>query len=135
MKKLFFIKRPDRTFTFLDSQSQDLFNTLKNNTWYSCELKEPRNPLFHAKMFALLQLTLDNLPEDSNLNRLNTHGLLKAIQFDIGETEPYQKLNGEIVLIPKSIAFENMDNIKFSEIYKKVIMICEQLTGMDMEDY
>lgn len=132
-KKLFFIKRPDKSINFLDSKSQDLFGELKTNVWYSCDLKEPRNPLFHAKMFAVLQTTLDNLPEASGLNRLNSYELLKAIQFDIGEVETMQKLSGEIVLVPKSIAFESMDNIEFAEIYKKIVPICEKLIGASIE--
>lgn len=113
--------------------SNDMFNELKSNVWYSCDLKEPRNPVFHAKLFAVLQETLDNLPEESGLNKLDTYGLLKAIEFEIGEVEQIRKLNGEMVLVPKSIAFENMDNIEFGKMYEKIVAICETLIGAKFE--
>lgn len=119
----------------LDQASRDAMADLKYNCWYSCTLKEPRNPQFHAKIFALLNMTLDNLPETSGLNRLDAHGLLKAIQLEIGEVEQVQRINGEVILIPKSIAFENMDNIEFGILFKKVVGICSQLIGAEIDTF
>jgi len=134
-KKLFFIKKSPGSFTLLDESSNDILQKLKTNVWYSCKLKEPRNPVFHAKIFALMKITLSNLPESSNLNRLDEYGLIKAIEHEIGETEIEQKLDGEIILKAKSISFENMDNIEFAELYKKIVAVCETLVGEVIDQF
>ena len=106
------------------------FSRLKTDS-YMVTVKKARNPHFHRLMFAVLNKTIENVPEDSPFANMDAYQLLKAIQFEIGAVEMVRKMSGEMVMVPKSVAFEAMDEIEFNEVADKVINICAGLIGVE----
>lgn len=80
--------------------------------------RRPRNPGHHRKLFALLNLMVDNTEEFANtkdallgLKAVLGHGVWKKL---------HKKAEREI-FIPDSIAYENMDQDEFEVFYDAAI--------------
>lgn len=101
-----------------DSDREE-FSRLKRNTDVLVEVGQKRNYEFHKKFFALLKLTYDNFPEwmEDNLNVHSVEDLRTRLKIDLGlyEVSHYGNLS---VIIPKSIAFDKMDETEFEKFYK-----------------
>lgn len=76
------------------------------------EVKVPRGIKFHRKFFALMKLVYDNQEEFNDFNTMR-----EAITIAAGYMEEKQRLNGEVTIEAKSIAFSNMDEIEFGSLY------------------
>lgn len=108
---------------------------LKLNTAYIVEVKEDRNPRFNAKFFAMLKMTLDNLPEGSEIKSVDD--LKEDMKVRLG----YYKIVGRTesgyqIIKTKSISFSKMDDLAFSDFYDRAITeICSfYLKGADPND-
>ena len=101
-----------------DSDREE-FSRLKRNTDVLVEVGKKRNYEFHKKFFALLKLTYDNFPESME-DKLNVHSaedFRTRLKIDLGlyEVSHYGNLS---VIVPKSIAFDKMDETEFEKFYK-----------------
>lgn len=101
-----------------DSDREE-FSRLKRNTDVLVEVGQKRNYEFHKKFFALLKLTYDNFPErmEDNLNVHSVEDLRTRLKIDLGLYEVSHYRN-QSVIIPKSIAFDKMDETEFEKFYK-----------------
>lgn len=79
-----------------------------------------RNPKHHRKYFAFLHKVYENLPERFENNWPSFDSFRKAMQMYAGYFEETVTLKGERQLQPKSIKFEELDEMGFSELHKKV---------------
>lgn len=131
--KIFFIKR-DGHFQPLYNSDQEAYNKLKNNVQYMAEIKQPRNPDHHRKIFALSKCVISNLPESSVWQGKEPYALIKAIELQTGYVETMVKLSGEVLLIPESISFESWDQEKFAEFYKKAVPILAGMIGVTIDE-
>ena len=95
------------------------FSRLKRNTDVLVEVGQKRNYEFHKKFFALLKLTYDNFPEwmEDNLNVHSVEDLRTRLKIDLGLYE-VSHYGNQSVIIPKSIAFDKMDETEFEKFYK-----------------
>lgn len=102
---------------------------LKWDNIYHINVKQPRNPKFHNKFMALLNGTVQNLPEGfcinlKNGNRVfieNLDALLTQLKILTGHVDFKFSVTGEQFIEPKSISFAAMDEEKFSEFYDLAI--------------
>lgn len=101
-----------------DSDREE-FSRLKRNTDVLVEVGQKRNYEFHKKFFALLKLTYDNFPEwmEDNLNVHSVEDLRTRLKIDLGLYEVSHYGNWSVI-IPKSIAFDKMDETEFEKFYK-----------------
>lgn len=106
---------------------------LKNNTIYSVEVKKARNPLHHNLIFLLAQIAVEHAPEGSPWEGKDAYAFIKAIELEAGIVDYITKLNGETHVIPKSIAFENMDEIEFNRISDLVFRTVAKIVGINEE--
>ena len=91
--------------------------TMKPGTWIRMEWASPRNPAHHRKFFALLQLVAEN-SEVYN----TTEKALVAVKLCTGHFDlMVHPGSGEIVRIPKTIAFEGMPQEEFDKFYSAAI--------------
>lgn len=92
----------------------------------SVEMSFPRNPKFHRKFFALLQIgfeawepgfeaTHKGEPVGKDFERFR-----KDVTIMAGFYEPVFALDGTLELEAKSIAFANMDDAEFERVYSAV---------------
>ena len=87
------------------------------------ELSKPRNIKFHGLAHALGQLAVDQIEGFSDLN---AHDALKRLQRESGVQCESQDLDvpgfGKLTInVARSIAFDEMDEGEFSELYQGVL--------------
>ena len=119
--KLTFLKSVGGVLLPSDDECIEAMNKIKNGTEIMIEYKQKRNVKFHRKAFALLNLVLKNQDKYSNINDLLVEFKLKS-----GHYEEHITTKGKIIYIPKSIAFSEMDELEFNELYSKFIDIALQ---------
>lgn len=95
-----------------------------------CEFRKARNPKHHRQYFALLHLVFENQERYRHFEHFR-----KAVQIAAGHVDEVIKLDGEIVLIPKSVDYASLDEIEFSKVFGETMAVCVEtfLQGVDME--
>jgi hypothetical protein len=81
-----------------------------------CEVKKPRNGQFHRKFFALINVVYINQEKYTQLD-----DLLVEVKLKTGHYKEHLTTKGEIIYLPKSISFAQMDEMEFGLFYSKVI--------------
>ena len=103
----------------------------------------PRNYQFHKKYFALLKFSYENW-EPGKLSGKKFEGVKPEKTFDrfradltilAGHFRQVIRVNGEMVIEPKSISFANMSEDEFEELYSNTINVVLKkiLTNYDRE--
>lgn len=91
--------------------------TMKPGTWVRFESSTPRNGKHHRKLMALLQLIAENSETYNTVEKA-----LVAVKLIVGHFEPaIHPETGELVQVPKSIAYESMDQDAFDTFYSAAI--------------
>ena len=101
---------------------------LKIGETYQVEVKRPRNYQFHKKFFALLNIGWENTDVEMPFDTYRRWVTMRA-----GFYKVYHTPKGELYE-PESIAFSNMDEDTFSEVYERVLSIILKDTGADKPD-
>ncbi len=99
-----------------DEPSQVEFEKLRVHSAYKCDLKKARNPDHHRKGFAII-----NLIFDSQERYLTMEAMLTELKLLTGWYTEHVRFNGELVYIPKSISFADMDQLEFETFYDRVL--------------
>ena len=76
-----------------------------------------RNIKFHRKFFALLNMIFENQELYSNIDELRYDLTVEAGYY----TLKTNFITGEVTRSPKSISFDKMDDLEFSEFYESFI--------------
>lgn len=91
---------------------------------------------FIKKFFALLKLTYDNFPEwlEDSLNVHSVEDLRTRLKVDLGLYE-VSHYGNQSVIIPKSIAFDKMDETEFEKFYRSSVnhILKNYLKGVNNE--
>lgn len=115
-----------------DEEALEAMKKVKAGTVLRVEVKRPRNPLHHRKFMALVQLI-----QESSDRYNSVEDVLVAIKLRTGWYREHVTANGELVYVPKSIAFDAMDQTKFEQFYSQAIdAALDMVPGMvrlDME--
>lgn len=95
---------------------------LKLGEIYEATIKRSRNLDFHRKYFSLINLAWEYQSERSLEHFHNNIDVFrKTVELAAGWCEPvYSIERREWVEIPKSIAFDKMDNDEFTNLYERV---------------
>ena len=112
----------------LYSSDLDEKRKLKIGETYQVEVKRPRNYQFHKKFFALLNIGWENTDVEMPFDTYR-----RLVTMRAGFYKVYHTPKGELYE-PESIAFSNMDNDTFSEVYERVLSIILKDTGADKPD-
>jgi len=131
--KINLIKREGRLIPYYKSD-MDAIAKLKSNTVYTADFKQPRNPDHHKKLFAIANCAIDNMPEGSVWHDKTAYALIKAIQLQTGYVDQIMKLSGEVILVPQSIAFSEMDQTEFEPLYDAAVEIMSALIGVSRDE-
>lgn len=112
------------------------------NEQYWVDIKKARNPEHHKKYWALMKVGLEFLPEEKkkhleDVNKFKiktTDDLHFYVKLKLGLIERrFVGKDGHIGYQPKSIAFDAMDQIEFTEFYKKAVDAIIELTAADKD--
>ena len=134
MAKFFMVKKETAIASPISEDDFSKFGKMEVGDTFKCEIWKERNYLFHRKYFALMNLTLSNLPEDfavrttvqkpngetyehiehiDSVNKLRWHVSMQSGQYDTKVT-----MGGKLIYQVKSISFKSMDDTEFQEIYE-----------------
>lgn len=109
--------------------AEDWLKSTKLHQGVLIDPRRPRNILHHRKLFALLNLAVENWPVETT-----TEALLGLIKIKTGHTTPIESADGTIHHIPKSINFESMGQDEFSPFYDKAVHLISLVLGVSVED-
>lgn len=94
----------------------DKLKKIKAGAIVECEIKQPRNILFHRKFFALINLVYSNQEVYNNLDHLRKDLTVVAGYYDVR-----YNFEGVEIYEPKSISFASMDEAEFNDYYSAII--------------
>jgi hypothetical protein len=110
-------------------------NRLKPGAMLKLSYSQPRNLGHHRKFFALVQAVAENSEIYDTTDKA-----LVAVKLAAGHVDfvPHPE-TGELTAVPKSIAFQNMDQAAFDEFYERAVAgviahICPHMTRMDLDE-
>ena len=97
----------------------------------------PRNIRFHRKFFALLHITVTNLPEHItfSMHIYNVETMLAAVKIDLGYYDAVQVGSREVIKL-RSISFTKMSADEFEKFYDLAVtdILNNYLKGTDKDD-
>lgn len=87
-----------------------------------CTIKRPRNYEFHKKYFALLRLTVANLPHliQQQMQIFTEEDLLDCLKIDLGLFTTRWH-GGRPIVKTGSISFAKMDNTEFERFFSRSV--------------
>lgn len=96
--------------------------TLKRGTVVQCTILEYRNYRFHRLYFSLINLSWEYLSEQQRaFFKDNVDAFRKTVEVAAGHYEPvYSVARQSWLEVPKSIAFDKLDEASFHQLYEKV---------------
>lgn len=109
----------DLNFIPYDSLSAEALNKIRAGEVVECSFKKMRNPQFHRKFFALINLVFERQKKYEVLE-----DFLTEIKLKIGHYREHVTTKGVLIYVPKSISFNKCDEIEFRKIYSKTIDVC-----------
>lgn len=133
-KKIFIVKSPTGSLLPSDAEAEGVVNKWKVGASYSLTYATARNPKFHRLVFAVTTAVIDNAPEDSYWHGKDAYHFIKAVELKAGMVDEIVDLNGEVHLIPKSIAFENMSEDEFKKLFDALVTEAARILGCSERD-
>ena len=96
--------------------------TLKRGSVIECTVKEYRNYKFHKLYFSMINLSWEYLTEQQReFFHENVDAFRKTVEVAAGHYEPVYSVSRQMWLeVPKSIAFDKMDEASFHDLYERV---------------
>lgn len=107
-----------------DEEAKEAMKRWKVGETLKCSVKKPRDYRNHKRYFALLNLTFENQERYTSFEHFR-----KAVQIAAGHVDELVTLEGEIVLIPKSIAYDALDEMEFSKVFGETMTVCAKILG------
>ncbi len=92
-------------------------DSMQPGSWLRLEWVRPRHGAHHRKLFALLALVADNSETYDT-----TEKALVAVKLVTGYADPViDPITGELIQVPRSIAYESMEQDDFDRFYEAAI--------------
>lgn len=109
-------------FVLESDEDYEVKRLLKNGSVYEATITRQRNPRFHRKYFQLINCAWDMIGEKwQEFFRCSKDGFRKTLELSAGYYDViYSPARKEWTQIPKSIAFDKMDEGDFSSMYERV---------------
>ena len=107
-----------------DEPSAEAVRRLAEGEVIRATVRRPRNPQFHRKFFALLQLVRDSTDAWPTVE-----ALLVALKFEMGHVDRFRLSTGDEVQVPRSISFGSMDDHEFTSFYERALITLADMAG------
>lgn len=108
----------------------EVFKKMPKGEPFEIEYKKKRNPLFHRKYFGLMNLAFNNQDTYEHLDDVRRYISVMAGFVE----EMVNAQTGEIYHVPKSISFDSMDELEFSELYERSKDVISEWIGVSNEE-
>lgn len=131
MPDLYMRKAINNTLVPSEIDAARYVRALKTGEDVMVTIKKPRNIQFHRKFFALLRLAYENQDKYDTFEAFRHEVTLRSGFF----TE-HVHVTGKISYLPKSLSFDNMDELEFGKLYQKAIdvIIKHFMVGTDPDE-
>ena len=104
----------------------DEFAKLRVGNQYKVDARKARNPDHHRKGFALINVIFENQERYTTLE-----DMLVELKLKTGWYTEHIRTDGELIYVPKSISFADMDQTQFEEFYDRVTRIAIEEYGLE----
>lgn len=121
------LKTTLRGFEPADEHAETYRRALKIGTIVRATVKIPRYGPHHRMVFALLQLTYSNLPEQYASLWPSFEHFRKAVAVEAGHFEEVISRSGEIFRIPGSLSYDSLDELQFDRVSKAMLRVCAEI--------
>lgn len=113
-----------------DEQAKQAVKRWKMGETLKCSVRKPRDYTNHKRYFAMLNLTFENQERYTNFEHFR-----KAVQIAAGHVDELITIEGEVVFIPKSIAYDTLDEMEFSKVFGETMTVCAKILGdLDLDE-
>lgn len=121
-------KRQGAMLSAWDDIAIDELNKFKTGEVYEVEIKRPRNPQFHGKVFSFLQFVYHHFSDpNEHLGPARSFDLFrKNLTILAGYYDEIYSYDGSVRLEVKSLSYGSMSQSDFEEFYKAVISAAMQ---------
>lgn len=128
MKEIVLTKVAGGVLAPIDPQAAEFIAKMKTGAAVRATVKQQRNPRFHRKFFALLNLAFDAWEPAENTYKGHAVGKnFDQFRNDIvclaGFYEMAVNLKGETRVTAKSISFANMGQAEFDDLYNATVNV------------
>ncbi len=113
-----------------DLAAQEMLETVKDGQTVILTYRKSRSAKNLAHWHVLLRAALDHLEGFQDADSLGD-----AVKVAVGHVRLLQKLDGEIIYMPKSIAETAMHEDEFQRFKARGIYVLNQLLGFDIVEY
>ncbi len=107
-----------------DEEAKQAVKRWKIGETLKCSVRKPRCYTNHKRYFGLLNLTFENQERYTSFEHFR-----KAVQIAAGHVDELITLDGEVVLMPKSIAYDALDEMEFSKVFGETMKVCAKILG------
>src|SRR3954462_9919914 len=107
-----------------DEEAKQAIKRWKIGETLKCKVSKPRCYRNHKHYFALLNITFENQEKYTSFEHFR-----KAVQIAAGHVDELITLEGEVVLIPKSIAYDSLDEMEFGKVFAETMTVCARILG------
>lgn len=113
-----------------DEQGRDAIAKIGHGKQVLVTVKKSRNPYHHRKLFAMLNIVLQNQDYYKD-----TEQLLGACKLATGHVDLINTKHG-VVGLPKSISFHSMDQLAFNAFYDRAVqwVVEDVIPGLSARD-
>lgn len=105
------------------------------NTSVSAKIETQRSPEHNRMFWSVATKTFENLPEKYEGQWSDKRGMVKGLQMAFGICDQIKKPTKggwEIVQVPKSLDFGNMEQDEFNEVSEKLFRGMAHMLGIDV---
>jgi len=130
MAKIRVAKTPNGNLEPIFDEDREALKSFAIGEEVQVTIRKPNNYEFHKKLYKLLHVAFENQDQYSDFEHFRTE-----IKLRCGWYEEHVTLKGNIVYVPKSLDFENMDHIEREKFYNKAIdVILENFIPMEKKE-
>jgi len=126
--KFTIVKQFNNTFKVAYDSDYDKMKRIKVGDFLQCEIKKPRNYMFHKKFFALLNMIFQNQERYNNIDHLRNDITIEAGYYTLRHN-----LEGKEVYEANSISFSKMNEETFGEYYSKCLDVIVKYFNFDKQ--
>lgn len=113
-----------------DEEAKQAVRRWKVGETLKCSVKKPRDYKNHKRYFALLNLTFENQDRYTSFEHFR-----KAVQLAAGHVDELITIEGEVVFLPKSIAYDSLDEMEFCRVFGEAMTVCAKILGdLDLDE-
>jgi hypothetical protein len=117
-------------FVPADEEAKTAIRKYKVGDVLRADIKKPRDYTNHKHYFALLNLTFANQEKYTSFEHFR-----KAVQIAAGHVDELITLEGEVLLMPKSVDYSTLDQLEFEPVFAAAMTVCAKILGdLDLDE-